>query len=170
VWRTDRQTHGHRTTAKAALCRTSRGYRLSQDYFEERQCLETRHHFIDSMRAEIFSVLTTQQTTASSLQWRIVQQLFVLTCSSQTLDTSTWFFSSWTPSNSKILKMQLSYNSYYDTIRYYTIRANSATPMDWTCRKNGHQPSAQDDLLRPVAARGVLTRRTSKTIQGRAQG
>ena len=38
---------------------------------------------------EIFSVLTTQQTTASSLQWRIVQQLFVLTCSSQTLDTST---------------------------------------------------------------------------------
>ena len=49
--------------------------------------------------------------------------------------------------------------------RHRSIPANNATPMDRTCRKNGQLTSAQDDLLRPVAARGALKRQTTKTVQ-----
>jgi len=71
-----------------------------------------------------------------------------------------------TNSSHQLARQDLKYGSPSEMSNYQhrSVPANSATPMDRTRRKNGQQPSAHDDLLRPLAARGALTWRTAKTV------
>lgn len=50
--------------------------------------------------------------------------------------------------------------------QHRSIPAKWTTPMDWTCHTDGQQPSGQDDILQPTAARTALTRWSVQAVQG----